>query len=112
MALNPNIGEEYNKVKMPDLIEDAIERGDEKALEWLEAQSIATIERTRNGKKQTVKKGISAIRAEYARNYLGYKPNNKKSMELAKERKAKKEEEARKAMFADARKRLMEKKGK
>lgn len=108
MALNPNDNAVYNKATMDDLINDAVERADLDALDWLDKQSVATIERTRKGTKQVVKKGISAIRAEYRVKYLNYKASNKLAMAKAKERKAKKEEEARKAKFEEARKRLLE----
>ena len=106
MALNPNDNAVYNKATIDDLINDAVERGDIEALNWLDKESGTTVERKRKGQVIKAKKNISQIRAEYRVKFLDYKPNNKVSVNLARERKAQKEEEARKAQFEQARKLL------
>lgn len=111
MALNPN-DTTYNDATLDDLINDAIERGDIEALNWLDTESGTFVERKRNNKVIKVRKSISKIRAEYRTTFLDYKADNKKSAEIARQRKAKEEEAKRKAKFEEARKRLAENKKK
>lgn len=99
--------ETYEKALLPDLINDAVARKDKKALEWLKKESETFKERTRaDGTKYKVKKSISEIRPAYLKKFCGYKTKSSVSKENEKARKRKKEEDARKKMFADAFKKL------
>lgn len=99
--------ETYKKAELPDLVADAVERNDEAALKWLETESGKMKERTRSdGTKYMVKKSISEIRPAYLKMFCGYKTKSSVSKENEKARKRKKEEDARKKMFADAFKKL------
>ena len=93
---------EYMKAKLPNLIGDAVARKDKAAFEWLNAESGKKENRTRNGKTTKVTKNIAAIRAEYAKKFLGYKTNSKKAAEAARKRKQEKAEQERLALFAEA----------
>lgn len=89
-----------------DLINDAVARQDKEALEWLQDESAKTTERTKSdGTKFTVGKTIIAIRSEYLKKFLGYKPNSGSAGEAAAKAKAKKDAE-REALFAEAFKKL------
>lgn len=95
--------ESYKKAELKDLIDDAVERKDEKALKWLEEESGKMKERTRSdGTKYMVKKSISEIRPAYLKQFCGYKTKSSVSKENEKARKRNKEEAKRKQMFADA----------
>lgn len=99
--------ETYKKAELPDLVADAVARNDEAALKWLEEESGKMKERTRSdGTKYMVKKSISEIRPAYLKKFCGYKTKSSVSKENEKARKRKKEEDARKKMFADAFKKL------
>lgn len=98
--------EEYKKATLQDLINDSLARKDEKALNWLDAESAKKDERTRNGVTVKVARNIAKIRADYARKYLGYKPKSAKSAEEARKRKQQKAEENRQRMFAEAREQM------
>lgn len=94
--------EEYQKAKLDDLVNDAIARKDKKAFEWLNAESAKKDERVRKGVKTKVARNIATIRAEYARKFLGYKPNSQKAAEAARKRKQEKAEQERLALFEEA----------
>ena len=96
--------EEYQKAKLADLVADAIARKDKDALVWLKAESNKKEDRIRKGVKTKVAKNIAAIRAGYARKFLGYKSNNKKAAEAARKRKQLKAEQERNALFEEAEK--------
>ena len=94
--------EEYQKAKLPDLVADAIARKDKKAFEWLKTESAKKDDRVRKGVRTRVARNIAAIRAEYAKKFLGYKTNSKKAAEAARKRKQEKAEQERLALFDEA----------
>ena len=94
--------EEYKKATLKDLALDAVARKDEKALSWLKVESGKKDKRTRNGVNIEVSKNITAIRADYAKKFLGYKPKSKQSAEALRKRKQEKAEQARLALFDEA----------
>ena len=108
MAIEPKVldpySDEYQKAKLPDLVGDAIARKDKKAFEWLKTESAKKDDRVRKGVKTKVARNIAAIRAEYAKKFLGYKTNSKKAAEALRKRKQEKAEQERLALFEDAEK--------
>lgn len=94
--------EEYKNAKLDDLVADAVARKDKKALEWLKAESAKKDNRTRNGVNIKVSKNINAIRADYAKKFLNYKPKSKQSAEALRKRKQEKAEQARLELFEKA----------
>ena len=94
--------EEYKKATLEDLVGDAIARKDKKALEWLDSESAKKDERSRKGVKFKVNRNIAKIRADYAKEYLNYKPKSSEAVEKARKRKQEKAEQARKDLFAKA----------
>lgn len=94
--------DDYHKAKLPDLIGDAVARQDKAAFDWLNTESAKKENRTRNGKTTKVAKNIAAIRAEYAKKFLGYKTNSKRAAEAARKRKQEKAEQERIALFEEA----------
>ncbi len=98
--------EEYKKVTLIDLINDAIARGDSKALSFLDTESAKKDTRTRNGQNIKVQHNIATLRADYAKKFLGYKPKSSKSAEQARKRKQQEAEEQRNKLFEEAFKRL------
>ena len=94
--------EEYKKATLNDLVGDALARKDKKALKWLETESAKKEERNRKKGTITVKRSISKIRAEYAKQFLNYKPNAPKSAEQARKRKQEKAEQERLELFKKA----------
>lgn len=94
--------EEYKNAKLDDLIGDAVARKDKKALEWLKVESGKKDNRTRNGVNIKVSKNINAIRADYAKKFLNYKPKSKQSAEALRKRKQEKAEQARLELFEKA----------
>lgn len=103
MAIDLSSQEEIQKLKLEDLVADAVERKDEVALNWLQDESSKTVERKRSdGTTFAVDKSILSIRAEYIRKFLNYTPASALSKEEAKARKREKREKARSEMFAQA----------
>lgn len=107
MALDLSSREAINKITLDNLIEDAVERGDEDALKWLLNEAKKTKERTKaDGTKFEVRKSINEIRPLYLAKFLKYKSKNKMSAELAKARKRERMERELDNKFADALQRL------
>lgn len=103
MAIDISNHDEIRKLKLEDLVADAVERKDKKALEWLKEESAKKDTRKReDGTTYEVDKSIVSIRAKYLKDFLGYKPASARSKEEAKARKREKREKEREAMFADA----------
>ena len=102
MALNPYNVEEYRTMKLNDLIDDAVERKDRKALEWLKTESAKKVERTKGDKVMKVAMPLPQIRANYAKKFLNYSNKSKASAEAQRKRKAEKREQERLALFDDA----------
>lgn len=108
MAIDITKPSSFKDLGIDELIEDAIERGDNKALDWLEEQSIAKKLRRKKNSEETyeVNMPISEIRANYLKDFLHYKPKSSTSKAKAK---AEKDEKRRKEMldkFASARARM------
>lgn len=98
--------EEYKKATLDDLIGDAVARNDRKALEWLQKESGKKDKRTRNGVNVEVSRNIAAVRADYAKKYLGYKTKSKMNAEQLRKRKQEKKEKERLELFEQAFKEL------
>ena len=98
--------EDYKNAKLEGLVADAVARKDKKALEWLKTESGRKVDRTRNGVNIKVNKNIAAIRADYAKKFLGYKTKSKMSAEALRKRKQEKKEQERIALFDEAFKQL------
>ena len=65
------------KLKLEDLIADAVERKDETAIAWLRTEAMKTIER--KGKDGTTKQGyqpVNMYRVEYLTKFCGYQKRN------------------------------------
>lgn len=99
--------ETFKTLTLKDLVADAVERNDEVALKWLEAQANTMKTRTRDDKSTyEVRKSIVEIRAEYVKKFLGYETKSaasKKKAQQAKKDKAQKEIDD---LFANAFKQL------
>ena len=94
--------DEFKKATLKMLVADAVARKNKKAFEFLQTESAKKENRTRNGVTTRVSKNIASIRSEYAKKYMGYKPDNKKASEAARKRKQEKAEQDRLALFAEA----------
>lgn len=103
MAINLSNQEAIRKLTLTDLIDDAVERNDKDALEWLKVESGKKVERRKeDGTVYEVDKSIVSIRAEYIKKFLDYKPASTLSKEAAKARKREKREKERADLFAAA----------
>ncbi|MDY3764014.1 MAG: hypothetical protein SO031_07775 [Candidatus Ventricola sp.] len=103
MAIDLNNIESCRKLTLNDLVKDAVERKDKEALVWLQEQSTTMVNRTKeDGTTYQVNKSIVAIRAEYFKKFLNYKPKGKLSAEQARQRKREKKAKEVADMFADA----------
>ena len=103
MAIDITNQEALKKLTLKDLIADAVERKDKKALEWLKKEANAKKQRAKaDGTTYEVNKSIVEIRAAYVKAFLGYQPKGKKSAEAAKARKREKKQKELDDMFADA----------
>lgn len=61
------------KLTLEDLYDDAIERKDGVAIDWLDEQALMEVERkTKNGEIVKVSKPIISVRMEYLKKFLGY----------------------------------------
>ncbi len=107
MAIDITNQTAIRKLTLNDLVNDAVERKDLTAFEWLEAQSKELVTRKRDdGTEYQVNKSIVAIRAEYIKKFLDYKPLGKLSAEAAKARKREKKAKETADMFAELRKKF------
>ncbi len=107
MAININDKDAIKKLTLDDLINDAVERGDIKALDWLEKE--AKTKKTRNkqdGTQYSANKSIVEIRPEYLKKFLSYKPKGSRSSEEAKKRKREQAEQKLNKKFEEARAKL------
>ena len=103
MAIDLNNIESCRKLTLNDLVKDAVERKDKEALVWLQEQSTTMVNRTKeDGTTYQVNKSIVAIRAEYFKKFLNYKPKGKHSAEQARQRKREKKAKEVADMFAYA----------
>ncbi len=95
--------ETFKKLTLKDLVADAVERKDEKALKWLQKQANEKKERTKeNGEKYEVRKSIVEIRAAYVKDFLKYKTQGAVSKEKAKAAKEAKLQKELDDMFSKA----------
>lgn len=103
MAIDITNTEVLRKLKLQDLVNDAVERNDKNALRWLEDESSKQVPRKKKDSDETyeVTQPIITIRAEYLKKYYDYKPQPAKSTYNKDAAKAKRNA-ARKAMFAAA----------
>ena len=103
MAIDISKQEELRRLKLEDLIADAVERKDKDALTWLKEESAKKDVRTKeDGTKYEVDKSIVSIRSNYLKKFLGYKPASTLSKEAMKARKREKREKEREDMFNQA----------
>lgn len=98
-----NKPDEFKKLKLADLINDAVARKNKEALEWLkvEANSMKTRKRE-DGTEYEVRKSIVEIRANYVKKFLNYKTKGAAAKERAKQAKAEKQQREIDNMFEDA----------
>lgn len=88
MAIDLTKPEEFKKLKLDDLIADAVDREDMVALEWLQKESNTMKTRKReDGTTYEVRKSVVEYRPEYLKQFLGYKPKATASKERAKQAK-------------------------
>lgn len=101
--LNPADIEVYRKTTLDDLINDAVERKDKKALLWLQTESAKKVDRVKSdGTIVKVNQTLPHIRADYAKKFLHYTNRSKASAEIQRKRKAEKKEKERQEKFAKA----------
>lgn len=104
MALDISSQDAIKKITLFNLIDDAAERGDIEALEWLEKEANTKKTRTKaDGTKYEVNKSIVEIRPLYLKKFLNYKPKESKSSEAAKARKKEAAQKKLNDKFAEAR---------
>lgn len=73
------------KLTLEDLYDDAIERKDRVAMDWLDAQALLEVERkTKSGEVVMVSKPIISVRMEYLKKFLGYTTPAKSSYDREK----------------------------
>lgn len=109
MAIDINDKEALKKLTLDNLIDDAVERGDIKALDWLEKEANTTKTRKRaDGAEYEAKKSIVEIRPEYLKKFLNYKKTSKSSEE-SKKRKKDAQQKKLDDKFAKARAKLQKK---
>ena len=103
MAINLEDQSAIRKLKLQDLVDDAKERKDKKAIEWLIKESSKSVTRKReDGTTYEVDMSIVSIRAKYLKDFLKYKSKGKASAEALRAKKRAKRQEEREKMFADA----------
>ncbi len=77
MALDISTQEAIKRITLDDLINDAVESGDAKRLEYLQKEKKKKVKRA--GKD--VSNSLSSVRKAYITKYYDYKPKNKKNYE-------------------------------
>ena len=103
MSIDIKSQEAIKKLKLVDLVNDAVERGDKAALEWLKKEANTLKKRTKaDGTTYEVKKSIVEIRPRYLEKFLEYKPKGRSSSTASKERKKKEQQKALDDLFAAA----------
>ncbi len=107
MAIDITNKDAIKKLTLDDLINDAVERGDAEALDWLEKEANTKKTRTRaDGTKYEVNKSIVEIRPEYLKKFLNYQPASNRNSTASKERKKQEQKKKLDNKFAEARKKL------
>lgn len=110
MPLNISTQEAIKKITLDNLIDDAVERGDIKALDWLEKEANSKKTRTKaDGTKYEVNKSIVEIRPNYLKLFLKYQPKGRGTSEAAKARKKQEAQEKLNNKFAAARAKINKK---
>lgn len=102
MAIDITNPDSFKKLTLKDLIADAVERKDGKALKWLQEQANEKKERSKDGTKYFVRKSIVEIRAAYVKKFLNYKTQGAVSKEKARAAKEAKVQKELDRMFAEA----------
>lgn len=103
MAIDLTKPELFKKLTLDDLIADAVEREDLKALEWLQTESNKMKERKReDGTTYKVRKSVVEYRPVYLKEFLHYKPKATASKERAKQAKKDKAQREIDNKFANA----------
>lgn len=103
MAIDITNTAELKNLKLEDLVQDAVERGDKKALNFLKEQANSMVTRKReNGTTYEVHKSITAYRAEYLKKFCGYQPKSANAKNQAKKRKAEQKQTALDKLFDEA----------
>ena len=107
MAIDITNQEAIKKLTLDDLLNDAVERGDAEAIDWLDKEAHTKKNRTKaDGTTYKANKSIVEIRPEYLKKFLEYKPKGNRSSEQAKARKRQEAEKKLNAKFEEARKKL------
>ena len=107
MAIDIKNQEQIKKLTLDDLINDAVERGDAEALDWLEKEANTKKTRTKaDGTKYEVNKSIVEIRPLYLKKFLNYQPKGNRNSNAAKERKKAEQQKKLDNKFAAARAKL------
>lgn len=107
MALDISSQDAIKKITLDNLIDDAVERKDSKALDWLEKEANTKKTRTKaDGTKYEVNKSIVEIRPLYLKKFLGYEPKGRGSSDAAKARKKQEAQKKLNKKFEDARAKL------
>ena len=103
MAIDINNLESLRKLSLKDLVDDAVERKDIKALRFLEDESTKKETKTKeDGTTYEVGRNIIGIRTDYLKQFLGYVPQSQLSKEAKREQQKAKREKEKADMFADA----------
>lgn len=103
MAIDISSKEAIRKLTLKDLVADAVERKDIKALRFLEDESTRKETKTKeDGTTYEASINIIKIRTEYLKQFLGYVPQSALSKEAKKEQQKAKREKEKADMFADA----------
>lgn len=85
MAIDLTKPELFKKLTLDDLMLDAVERNDEKALRWLQDQSNKMSTRKKeDGTEYKVRQSVVQYRTTYLKEFCGYKPAPAPSKEKAK----------------------------
>lgn len=107
MAIDIKNQEAIKKLTLDDLINDAVERGDIKALDWLEKEAHTKKPRKKaDGTTYEANKSIIEIRPLYLKEFLGYKAKSSRASEEAKKRQKAEKEKKLNDKFAEARAKL------
>ena len=113
MAIDINNLESLRKLSLKDLVEDAVERKDIKALRFLEDEANKKETKTKkDGTTYEATPNIIGIRTAYLKTYLGYVPKSELSKEEKRAQQKKKREKEKADMFAEAFKSLRDNEGK
>lgn len=78
------------KLKLEDLIADAVERKDEAAIAWLKAEAMKMVERKgKDGSAKQMYQPVNMFRIEYLSKFCGYEKKSAVKMTAEQKRKRK-----------------------